>query len=68
MKILFFASLAEITGVNELAVTGISSVTDLRQMLRKKFPAITVNRVIVIENRELVETDEVALMPPFSGG
>lgn len=75
MKILFFASLAEITGVNELVVTNISSVADLRQTLSKKFPAISainfsiaVNRVIVNENRELVETDEVAFMPPFSGG
>jgi len=75
MKVLFFASIAEITGESELVVQDIKTLEELKQFLNKKFPAIAglnfsmaVNKKIVQGNLSIVETDEVALLPPFSGG
>ncbi len=75
MKILFFASIAEITGAPEINLQGIKNIVDLKQQLIAKFPplaglnfSVAINKTIVQGNAELKETDEVAFLPPFSGG
>ena len=75
MKVLFFASLAEITGKSELEISGVTSVADLKAALEKQFPgieslkyAIAVNNKIVNGDQLLNDKDEIAFLPPFSGG
>ena len=76
MKILFFASIAEIVGTTELEIPGIQNMKELKQFLASKYPTTTsvkytvaVNKVIVHnENHIFSESDSVAILPPFSGG
>ena len=75
MKVLFFASIAEITGQSELEISGVNSVADLRDDLEKQFKgiksmkyAIAVNNKIVTGDHLLNDSDEIAFLPPFSGG
>lgn len=77
MTIQFFASIAEITGCESVSLEGTTSDTYvLRERLEAKWPAIknatyalAVNRKIVThEPYPLTEKDEIALLPPFSGG
>ena len=75
MKILFFASIAEITGVNEIYLHEVTSSEELRKQLISKYPALeglnfsfAINRTIVQQHVPLKDSDEVACLPPFSGG
>lgn len=75
MRILFFASLAEITGKKEIESNSIHSINDLKEFLYSEYPSlkqvkysIAVNQSIVQGNELLKEHDEIALLPPFSGG
>jgi molybdopterin converting factor small subunit len=77
MTVRFFASIAEITGCESISLGDATSDTYvLRERLEARWPslknatyALAVNRVIVSsEPFVLSEGDEVALLPPFSGG
>jgi sulfur-carrier protein len=75
MKILFFASIAELAGQSEITLQGIRNTDELKQQLFQNYPRISgmsfsvaVNKSIVQGNVPLNDTDEVALLPPFSGG
>ena len=75
MKVLFFASLAELTGKSELEISGVNSIADLRTAFEKQFRgmesmkyAVAVNNKIVNGDQLLNDTDEIAFLPPFSGG
>jgi molybdopterin synthase sulfur carrier subunit len=75
MKVLFFGSLVEKAGTTELSISSIHSLTALKEHVFKTYPALTdkvfaiaVNEAIVAEDMLLKENDEVAFMPPFSGG
>jgi sulfur-carrier protein len=75
MKVLFFASIAELTRCNEITVQNVRCIDELKVMLGNRFPgieglsySIAVNKCITDNSRELIESDEVALLPPFSGG
>ena len=75
MKIIFFAQLEEFTGSSVLEHPSFRDLDQLRSYLHNKFPelgnanyAIAVNHKIVNGNCPLHEQDEVALLPPFSGG
>ena len=78
-KVLLFARLSELAGTRETAVElgeGIT-VSDAYTMLAARFPALAPlrNRVMFAVNSEYVEPthplsegDELALIPPVSGG
>lgn len=75
MKILFFASIAEATGTEQIDINGVATVSELKTLLQSKFPSlitmnysVAVNQQISHINDQLSEQDEVALLPPFSGG
>lgn len=75
MKILFFASIAEHTGTDILTLEPVRSTAELREVLHNRYPglekfsyAIAVNKSVVQGNSSLNDSDEVALLPPFSGG
>ena len=75
IKIIFFASLSDFTGRNEMELENCHVVSQVIENLNLKFSglsklnfAIAVNKSIVGNNHPLSNGDVVALMPPFSGG
>jgi molybdopterin converting factor subunit 1 len=79
MRVLFFAQLKEVTGCDsvELAVAAPLTAEQLWGMLLETFPALAphVASVRLARNWEYADaatpfaaTDEVALIPPVSGG
>ena len=79
MRVLFFAQLKDVTGCDsiELAPTSALSDVQLWKMLAEKFPALANHQknVRLARNWEyadaetqFTDADEVALIPPVSGG
>lgn len=79
MKILFFAQLKDVTRCDALAVSPDAplSAGELWQVLLERFPGLAPHRpsVRLAKNYEyasddeiFTDTDEVALIPPVSGG
>lgn len=78
MRILLFAGLAEATGRRELDVEvapGGLTVSELEARLRRDVPSlasrsfrVAVNQGYARDDERLGEGDEVALIPPVSGG
>lgn len=74
IRILYFGQLAEITGLLEERLELHTDVRALKEALYKKYPVLSLKQFIVsvnkcvVQNTPLNENDEVALMPPFSGG
>lgn len=73
VKVIAFGQLTEITGAEIFIEARDTDI--LKATLHKKFPhlagmkyAIAVNNAIITENITLSNKDEVALMPPYSGG
>jgi len=79
VRVLFFASTREIVGKNsiEIKLNEGATIRDLRNELAKQFPelgsvekkiAVAINEQYVVDDVSLVNGDEVALIPPVSGG
>ncbi len=75
MKVLFFGVLSEVVLCNEMTLSNINSLASLKTQLEKKYPKlkkyhyiIAVNETIVTAPFVLNDGDEVALLPPYSGG
>jgi molybdopterin synthase sulfur carrier subunit len=77
INILLFGVLTEITGETHLQVDAdkITDLEDLHQFLVAKYPGLqektfqyAVNQAISSAGHLLYAGDEVALLPPFSGG
>jgi molybdopterin synthase sulfur carrier subunit len=79
MRVLFFAQLKDVTKCDsiELAILSAYDVEQLWAELLKKFPALFAHRASIrlAKNSEYIErdakfmnSDEVALIPPVSGG
>jgi molybdopterin converting factor subunit 1 len=79
MRVLFFAQLKDVTGCDEVAIELLSSlnVEQLWAELLGKFPALAAHRANARLARnweyagpetQFADADEVALIPPVSGG
>jgi molybdopterin converting factor subunit 1 len=77
VRVLFFAHLRERFGVREIEVElpAPASVEDLRRELCRRYPSFdgeylrfAVNQAYVAIGHPLHDQDEVALIPPVSGG
>lgn len=75
MRVLFFGALAEIAGSTYREVPVVKTTGELVEVLNKLYPALlnkkfllAVNKQIQKQNTSLNENDEIALLPPFSGG
>jgi molybdopterin converting factor subunit 1 len=77
IRVLFFAYLRERVGVREttMELPAHASVEDLWAALRSRYdglpsppPRFAVNRVYVDKGHTLHDNDELALIPPVSGG
>ncbi|MDQ3682251.1 MAG: MoaD/ThiS family protein [Bacteroidota bacterium] len=75
IQIIIFGQLKDITGRNNLQLTGISDTDELVIELNKKYPAlanakyiIAVEKEVILKNTVLTDNNTVALLPPFAGG
>ena len=77
VKVLFFGPLAETTGVKEVHINldGISMLSHIKDLLDEKYLKTSKLPYMMAVNKEQVRGDialnsgdEIALMPPFSGG
>lgn len=75
VQVLLFGELAQIAGVSTLALDNAVNTDEVNAQLLTQFPvfknkkyAIAVNKQIVRDSQPLHDGDELALLPPFSGG
>jgi len=75
IKVLLFGELAQLAGSAELILHDADSTVNANEMLKSKFPllaskkyVIAINKQIVKDSQQLHDGDELALLPPFSGG
>ncbi|MGD9558311.1 MAG: MoaD/ThiS family protein [Mangrovibacterium sp.] len=75
LRIKMFGVVAEKTGTGNMTISFVDQTDHLRALLLEKYPQLegvefvfAVNRQIVHQNTWLGQNDEIALLPPFSGG
>lgn len=75
IKLLFFGVLTDAAKTNEVKVEGLKSLDEVKNYVFQNYPEvmnfshiIAVNRDITKENISLSDGDEVAFLPPFTGG
>ena len=77
IKIKYFGILQEMSGHSEevLDINDNPDTEDLLNMLKTKYPklaganfTLAINQILENSTVELMDRDEVALLPPFSGG
>jgi molybdopterin converting factor small subunit len=75
IDVLFFGVLAEVAQTNIKHYRDVNSFSDLRLRIKDDFPEIihynfrfSVNNEIINNDPVLNDGDEVALLPPFTGG
>jgi len=74
MEVLLFGIIAEKAGMGSMGVEA-SSTHELIRALTARIPelehlsyALAVDRTVVIDDRPLTGSEELALIPPFAGG
>jgi molybdopterin converting factor small subunit len=74
MEVLLFGILAEKAGSDRLQLQ-VRSIHELKNELSRRIQdldrytyAIAVDRKIVQDDRQLLGTEEIAILPPFAGG
>jgi molybdopterin synthase sulfur carrier subunit len=75
LNIKYFGLLAEITNCNEETLEfSNTTISELLETLYNKYPELKTKDFQVAQNKEIVSNitnisgDEIALLPPFSGG
>jgi len=75
MKILLFGKIAEQIGSNHIFLENIHSTEKLKEKLVEHYPflqqtsfSIAIDRKIIHTDITLLDAQEIALLPPFSGG
>ncbi len=74
VNVLLFGRLAEICGQSNI-ILNLPDTDAVCEKLKNDFPAlkplsfaVAVNQVLIANNTQLNDGDELALMPPYSGG
>ncbi|OUR91132.1 hypothetical protein A9Q87_11710 [Flavobacteriales bacterium 34_180_T64] len=75
LKVKYFGLIAELTACEEESIEiSATSIAELIQFLSEKYPSLKSKDFQIAQNREIasIETtltgEEIALLPPFSGG
>ena len=76
MRVLLFGIAKDIAGAPFITAEGITTVTELKSWLFQQYPAmqklkslmVAVNKVYATDNIVLAPGDEIAIIPPVSGG
>ncbi|MBK9763718.1 MAG: MoaD/ThiS family protein [Flavobacteriales bacterium] len=74
MEVLLFGMIAEKANTDRVQISA-TSLSELRTALTARIPdldrmsyAIAVDRAVVLADRALNGTEEIAVLPPFAGG
>ena len=75
IKLLFFGVLTDVVGQNNPELEQFTDLDSVKSYVKENYPKVmdyshivSVNREIVQENMPLKDGDEVAFLPPFTGG
>lgn len=75
ITVLLFGNLAQIAGTTKLILQDVKDTITVNELLQSNFPtfknkkyAIAVNNQLVKDVQNLNDGDELAFLPPFSGG
>ncbi|TSA37245.1 MAG: MoaD/ThiS family protein [Porphyromonadaceae bacterium] len=75
VNLIYFGSVMDITGTNSETIDAPATLNELNAWLISRYPGLSVisyrlsvNRQLITDNRQLVNGDEIALLPPFAGG
>ncbi len=75
IQLISFGKIAEFLANQQLDIEEISNTNELQLHLEKTFPQLAnmkyklaVNKTLIQQNTLLKDADQVAIMPPFSGG
>ena len=75
MKLLYFGILSELAGQTEEEIQFVGSLQELRKQIVHKYAGfeehpfqIAINQKIAQDELQLAGSEEVAFLPPFTGG
>lgn len=75
MKVLYFGVLSEIAGKSEEEMDFSGQISELKIRLNESYPdfrnqrfQVSLNQEIANDDQKVNEGDEIALLPPFTGG
>jgi molybdopterin converting factor small subunit len=75
VKVYLFGQLKELTGSSELLLEGIADTDQLVKEMKSRFPKIgdlpylvAVDKALIHSNTILEDGQQLALLPPYSGG
>ncbi len=75
INLIYFGSVMDITGMTTESLDSPASLNELKVLLHERFSKLStvtyrfsVNRQLANGDRQLVDGDEIALLPPFAGG
>ena len=75
INLIYFGTVMDITGIAAETIEAPATLGELNEWLISRFPQLpavsyrlSVNRQLITDNPQLIEGDEVALLPPFTGG
>lgn len=75
MKVLYFGVLSEIAGKSEEEMYFSGQISELKIRLNESYPdfrnqrfQVSLNQEIANDDQKVNEGDEIALLPPFTGG
>jgi len=75
ITVLLFGNLAQIAGTSKLTLQDVKDTITVNDLLQSKFPSfknkkyvIAINNQLMKDAQNLNDGDELAFLPPFSGG
>ena len=75
MNIILFGQLKELAGHASMTIDDVDDIDGLQRELRLKYPGLAAARYVVAVDRKIIQgnrtinnKNEIALLPPYSGG
>lgn len=75
VNLVYFGSVTDITGMRSEKMNSPATLNELNELLISRFPGLAVinyrlsiNRQLTTGDSQLIDGDEIALLPPFAGG
>jgi molybdopterin synthase sulfur carrier subunit len=75
ITVLLFGNLAQIAGATKITLQDVKDTITVNELLQSKFPEFRNKKYVIAVNNQLIKDvqnlnngDELAFLPPFSGG